>query len=106
MLVNVDHKYPLNCHQPECNNKKDMDSIDQLYRHLLFHEKHSEKLSSLSLTSLHRIVNQQPYSLETILHTNQEVTESNGDFNLKLNFLFIIYLSCDLNINSRVKQYV
>ena len=28
LLVNVDHKYPLYCHQPGCNNKKDMDSIN------------------------------------------------------------------------------
>ena len=50
LLVNVDHKYPLYCYQPECNNIKDMDSLYQLIQHLLFHEKKSEKLSSFFFT--------------------------------------------------------
>ena len=35
------HKYPLICHQPECNNNIQFDSVDQLVRHLKAHEKES-----------------------------------------------------------------
>ncbi len=34
LLVNVDHKYPFYCNQPECSNTKDIDSLKQLSQHL------------------------------------------------------------------------
>ena len=70
MLVNIDHKYPLYCNQPECKNKKEMDNLKALNAHLLFHENHSDKLSNLHLTSQLLIVNQQPDSLAEI-HFNK-----------------------------------
>ena len=35
LLIN-DHKYPLSCHQPECNNNSQFDSVDRLYECLRY----------------------------------------------------------------------
>ena len=66
------HKYTLICHQFECNNNIQFDSVCQLVRHLKAHEKEStQQLFQVLPTTRH-------------LKANSNVNNSTNDFKLQV----------------------
>ena len=77
------HKYPLICHQPECNNNIQFDSVDQLVRHLKAHEKEStQQLFQVLPTTRH-------------LKANSNANNSTNDFKLQVTNQPLIVQLCN-----------